>query len=425
MPAPLLFQLLSQLSTELPFGWEWLPQTSYLVGGAVRDRLLGRNSEYLDLDFVLPEKAVETARAIAKHYKAGFVLLDAQRQIARVVFKNIIENATVDFALQEGATLETDLRRRDFTINAIAYNPHTQALIDPLHGYADLQQRVLRMVSPANLQDDPLRLLRAYRQAAQLGFEIEPNTQATIRQLAPLIGQVAAERVRVELGYLLNSGLGTSWLQAAWADGLLAPWFPSVTRSHLTQLLKVDSAVTTISSIFPQLVEELSQPVRDTLKTSWLGIAKLSCLVLPNPATAEIELDKLTYSRAEIKGVTTALQLLPQLQAKSPVNMSLADQYFFFRTAGVVFPVIVVLAVVQGMNVHTLSPLIHRYLDPQDPVAHPTPILTGNDLMKALKLSPSPLIGELLLQIQLAQIEGKISTPEDAIAFASKRLDNP
>lgn len=411
--------LLSQLFTDLPFGWEWLPQPSYLVGGAVRDRLLGRNSDYLDLDFVLPEKAVETARAIAKHYKAGFVLLDAQRQIARVVFKN----ATVDFALQEGATLETDLQRRDFTINAIAYNPHTQELIDPLQGYTDLQQRLLRMISPANLQDDPLRLLRGYRQAAQLDFALEPNTRSIIRQLAPLIGRVAAERVRVELGYLLNSDRGTAWLEVAGEDGLLAPWFPSMTRSHIERLLKVNSAAASLSS-FPQLVRELNQPVRNTIKTSWLGIAKLTCLVSTNSATAEIELEKLAYSRSEIKAVTTALQLLPQLQAKSPLQMTLAEQYFFFRAAGVVFPAIVILAVVQGMNLDSFSSLIHRYLNPKDPVAHPTPILTGNDLMKALQLSPSPLIGEMLLQIQLAQIEGKISTVEEAIAFAAKRLDS-
>ncbi|MBD2306658.1 CCA tRNA nucleotidyltransferase [Chroococcidiopsis sp. FACHB-1243] len=411
--------LLSQLFTNLPFDWEWLPQPSYLVGGAVRDRLLGRNSDYLDLDFVLPEKAVETARAIAKHYKAGFVLLDAQRQIARVVFKN----ATVDFALQEGAALETDLQRRDFTINAIAYNPHTQELIDPLQGYTDLQQHLLRMVSPANLQDDPLRLLRGYRQAAQLNFTLEPNTRSTIRQLAPLIGRVAAERVRVELGYLLNSDRGTVWLEAAGEDGLLAPWFPSLTRSHIERLLKVNFAAASLSS-FPQLVRELSQPVRNTIKTPWLGIAKLTCLVSTNSATAEIELDKLAYSRSEIKAVTTVLQLLPQLQAKSPEQMTLAEQYFFFRAAGVVFPAIVILAIVQGTSTDSLSSLIHRYLNPKDPVAHPTPILTGNDLMKALQLSPSPLIGEMLLQIQLAQIEGKISTVEEAIAFAAKRLDS-
>lgn len=403
----------------LPFDWEWLPQPSYLVGGAVRDRLLGRKSEYLDLDFVLPTEAVETARAIAKHYKAGFVLLDAQRQIARVVFKN----ATVDFALQEGSTLEADLRRRDFTINAIAYNLRTQEPIDPLQGCTDLKQRVLRMVSPQNLQDDPLRLLRGYRQAAQLGFDLEPVTRETIRQLAPCITQVAAERVRVELGYLLNSDRGTEWLQAAWEDGLLVVWFPNTTRSQLTQLLKVDAAATTLSIAFPQLVQELIQPVRDTIKTSRLAIAKLTCLVAPSPETAEIELDKLTYSRAEIKAVTTALQLLPQIQTVSPAQMTLADQYFFFRTAGVVFPVIVVLAVAQGISLDALSTLIHRYLNPKDPIAHPTPLLTGNDLMKALQLKPSPLIGELLLQIQLACIEGKVATVEEAIAFAAQTLN--
>ena len=180
-----------------PFSPEWLPPEACLVGGAVRDALLGRQSEYLDLDFVLPSNAVQTARNLAKHYHAGFVVLDAQRQIARVVF----EDATVDLAQQDGQSLETDLQRRDFTINAIAYNPHNQKIIDPFQGYTDLQQGIIRMVSPKNLQDDPLRLLRAYRQAAQLNFTLEPTTHSTIRQLASLLNQIAAERVQVELGY--------------------------------------------------------------------------------------------------------------------------------------------------------------------------------------------------------------------------------
>jgi tRNA nucleotidyltransferase (CCA-adding enzyme) len=154
-----------------PFSWELLPRPAYMVGGAVRDAILGRSREYLDLDFVIPSDAVKVARAIARHYQAGFVLLDPVRRIARVVFPQ----ATADFAQQEGNSVETDLHRRDFTINAIAYNPHTQEIIDPLNGYADLQAGLLRMVSPANLEDDPLRLLRAYRQAAQLGFTIDPT----------------------------------------------------------------------------------------------------------------------------------------------------------------------------------------------------------------------------------------------------------
>ena len=113
-----------------PFDFTLLPPSTFLVGGSVRDALLGRKSDHLDLDFVMPEKAVETARAIATRHKAGFVLLDAERNIARVVF----EGATADFAQQVGDSLDADLWRRDFTVNAIAYNPRTKELFDPLGG---------------------------------------------------------------------------------------------------------------------------------------------------------------------------------------------------------------------------------------------------------------------------------------------------
>jgi tRNA nucleotidyltransferase (CCA-adding enzyme) len=125
-----------------PFSLDLLPPAAYLVGGSVRDALLGRQAEYLDLDFVLPEAAVYTAKLIANRYQAGFVLLDDERQIARVVF----ERATVDFAQQVGPSLEEDLYHRDFTVNAIAYNPHTEEILDPLQGYADLQRRQICMV---------------------------------------------------------------------------------------------------------------------------------------------------------------------------------------------------------------------------------------------------------------------------------------
>ncbi|MDA0867583.1 MAG: CCA tRNA nucleotidyltransferase, partial [Cyanobacteria bacterium] len=113
-----------------PFDLSLLPPSAHLVGGSVRDALLGRTADYLDLDFVLPEAAVETARTIARRHGAGFVVLDATHQIARVVF----DQATVDFAQQVGDTLTEDLHRRDFTVNAIAYHPHTEKIFDPLRG---------------------------------------------------------------------------------------------------------------------------------------------------------------------------------------------------------------------------------------------------------------------------------------------------
>ena len=408
--------------TSWPFSLEWLPPQACLVGGAVRDALLGRSAEYLDLDFVLPTDAVKIARSLAHHYKAGFVVLDAERQIARVVFKD----ATVDLAQQEGDSLETDLHRRDFTINAIAYNPHTGEFIDPLQGVVDCRAGVIRMVSRSNLEDDPLRLLRGYRQAAQLGFRIEPETHSVIRQLAPLLAQVAAERVQVELGYLLKSPQGTPWLTAAWEDSLLQSWFPDATAQGLAQVAAVDHSAIVLADTWHQLGVELrarSVRVAQSLvggKSALLSLAKLACLLPSVPEAAESQLLRLKYSRTEIRAVVTSIKYLRQLLSHATSPMPLREQYFFFLDVGSVFPALAVLAVVVGMPVATIAPLIDRYLNPDDQVAHPTPLVTGNDLMKALDLTASPQIGKLLTEIQIARIEGKINRREDALEFAAQ-----
>lgn len=402
-----------------PFELKELPGPAYLVGGAVRDALLGRVSEYLDLDFVMLAPAVKTARKIANLYQAGFVLLDAERQIARVVF----EGATADFAQAEGGNLETDLGRRDFRLNAIAYNPFTGEIIDPVDGQADLQARIIRMVSPANLRDDPLRLLRAYRQAAQLDFAIAPETHSTIRELAPLLSQVAVERVRSELGYLLNNPVGIAWICRAWEDNLISVWFPSA-GDRFDRLARINPAVITLAEVWPNLTVELSQWVRDTIKTPLLAIAKLACLVNPDPVVAEVELMTLKYSNAEIKGVISLLKYLPKLQEDDISELSLREQYFLFRDLGNVFPALAIFALAAEVPFDGILVLINRYLDAEDRVAHPTQLVSGNDLMAEFNLHRSPLIGKLLLEIQLARVEGRISTREEALELAAKLVSN-
>ncbi|MDR9404148.1 MAG: CCA tRNA nucleotidyltransferase, partial [Halothece sp. Uz-M2-17] len=189
---------------KLPFPQAWLPADACLVGGTVRDALLNRQRDPFDFDLILEDKAVELAREIANRCQAGFVVLDAERDIARIVFAE----GTVDFAKIEGESLEQDLHRRDFTINAIAHHLQSQTLIDPLQGKQDLEARVIKMVSPKNLRDDPLRLLRAYRQAGQLNFTIDEVTRNTIREIAPCLQAVAAERIQTELSYLLAASQG-------------------------------------------------------------------------------------------------------------------------------------------------------------------------------------------------------------------------
>ena len=404
-----------------PFSLDWLPRATYLVGGNVRDALLGRRAEYLDLDFVMPEGAVRTARKIAAHYQAGFVLLDADRQIARVVF----EKATVDFAQQVGDSLEEDLWRRDFTVNAIAYSPHTEEILDPIQGYADLQQQTIRMVASENLKEDPLRLLRAYRQAAQLGFEIDPATQQMICLIAPMLQSIAPERIQSEIGYLLSTAKGTPFLALAFEDRLLANWFPHITAVKLAQVSGIDQAAIALCRRWAAFGQELQGWLRDQQKTSgtgrsWLKIAKLACLVAEEPEVAEQDLWTLKYSRAEVHAVLAVIKTLPQIQP----DMSLRQQYHLFRTVGFAFPALAVLAIAQGADQRSIDPLVERFLTADDPVAHPAAIVTGRDLMTQLNLRPSPQIGQLLEAIQLARAEGTLENRADALEFAKKQLSN-
>lgn len=394
---------------DLPCNLDLLPTSAYLVGGAVRDALLGRKGTYLDLDFVVPEKSVEIAQKIARYHRAGFVVLDEARQIARVVFPQ----GTLDFALQEGATLDKDLRRRDFTINAIAYNFRQRQAIDPLGGIGDLQQGIIRMVSPENLKDDPLRLLRAYRQAAQLGFQIDDQTRKQIRLLAPLIARIAAERVQSEFNYILACDRGNKWLQYAYEDGLVIPWFPTVDREKIKEIELVSTAA-------KYLVDKWHDFGADCPK--WLDLAKLATLVTQKPEIAESELEKLKYSRSHIRTVTATVKSLLHLQNLSS-PLSLREQYFFFLEAKKVFPILAARAITVGVDSAILFPLIERYLDKDDLVVNPQQLLTGNDLINELKLQPSPIIGYLLTEIKIAHIEGKVKDKESALEFAKSLVN--
>ena len=392
----------------LPFDVEFLPHASCLVGGAVRDAFLGRKGNYLDLDFVVPENSIAIAKQIARHYHGGFVVLDAARQIARVVFPQ----ATLDFALQEGDCLETDLRRRDFTINAIAYDVRQHQVIDPLGGIRDLERKIIRMVSPGNLQDDPLRLLRGYRQAAQLDFKIDPATRKTIQSLAELLSKIAAERVQTELNYLLACSLGNTWLKCAWEDGLIGLWFEGVDAATITELEAVEAAGRFLTATYPNFGDRCNQ---------WLALAKLATLVAAKIPTAERELERLKYSRSQIRAVLGTIKHLQQLQ-KTTNSLSLREQYFFFLEAKKILPIIAVKAIAQGIPQAKIMPLVTRYCQPNDPVAYPKSLVTGNDLIRELQIKPSPIVGKLLTEIQIAYIEGKITNSEEALEFA-KHLD--
>ena len=199
MPASLsLSPLIDKVRSVLP------GQEIYLVGGAVRDMLRSRLSH--DLDFAVPANGIAIARRVANLLQADFMALDKDRDTGRVILIEDDGSRTfLDFAsYREGATLEGDLRARDCTINAIAYDIHRNTIIDPLNGAADLRAKLIRACSPASFRDDPVRILRAIRQAAAFEFKIELATRQLMKEAVDLLPRVSPERQRDELFKILE-----------------------------------------------------------------------------------------------------------------------------------------------------------------------------------------------------------------------------
>jgi tRNA nucleotidyltransferase/poly(A) polymerase len=200
----------------------------YLVGGAVRDMLLHRVSH--DLDFAIPKNAIQTARRAANALHADFYVLDESFDTARVILS--ADNGArdiLDFAAFRGADLESDLRGRDFTINAIAFDLRNQTILDPFGGASDLRAKLIRACSDTSLKDDPIRILRAVRQAAALDFKIEPETRKAMKQATSLLPNISPERQRDELFKILEGPRSDASLRALEMLGVFPYLLPELT----------------------------------------------------------------------------------------------------------------------------------------------------------------------------------------------------
>src|SRR6266446_5235300 len=199
---------------------------AYLVGGAVRDELLGLDSK--DADFLVPGVDTEGLKAKLAQYGRVEDLIVAGRLVGARLYprdKTIRRLAPAgiefapprkevstgpgrhDFEIVADPTLsvEDDMRRRDFTVNAIARRLSTGEIVDPLHGREDLERRLLRTVSPTSFAEDPLRLVRALRFVSQLGFDVDESTLAQMRAEARAVRLVSGERIG---GGLAADGMG-------------------------------------------------------------------------------------------------------------------------------------------------------------------------------------------------------------------------
>lgn len=199
----------------------------YLVGGAVRDALLGRVSH--DLDFVVPRDAVRLTFRVADMLKTPAYVLDEERDTGRVVLAG--QETMLDFARFRGPDLETDLWARDFTINALAIPATAQtrlAIIDPTGGLRDLELGQIRLTNQEALIDDPVRCLRGVRLAAALAFDITQDTKSAILAAVPALVNVSKERIRDELQKIMLTSRPGSTIQQMDDLNLLQATLPEV-----------------------------------------------------------------------------------------------------------------------------------------------------------------------------------------------------
>ena len=195
----------------------------YLVGGSVRDYLTGKI--FCDRDIAI-KGAEEFAKQLAKKLDGVFIVLDDENKIYRIVLPDKLNY--LDISELRGANIEEDLKKRDFTINAIAYDLKENKFIDPLDGIEDIKCGTIRAIREENFIEDPLRILRAYRFMATTGFEFEKGLTSVLKKHLQLLNNPAKERIHDEIMKLFGGKQTAKTLLKMYEDKILEIIFPCV-----------------------------------------------------------------------------------------------------------------------------------------------------------------------------------------------------
>ncbi len=208
----------------------------------------------------------------------GKMVILGKKLLYRIV---LADGSTLDFS-QAKNTIETDLRLRDYTVNALGWSPE-EGIIDPTHGLGDLERKVVRMTSRDNLRSDPVRIIRAYRLAGELGFTIEPKTREALRELSSGVATTKSERITLEFFRILNLEEPSSILQMMIDDGVFN-YIITCNNNMLGEQARVISTICEIFDVLPLKQKlRLSDIVSQNLRYS--GLLRLQSLLWNSSGT--------------------------------------------------------------------------------------------------------------------------------------------
>lgn len=409
---------------------DWLPHRSgaYLVGGCVRDLLLGRDPA--DYDIAILGDPAAYAQDVASGL--GGRVVEIGKPGFRV-WRVAARGRLVDVAPAAGLSITDDLRQRDFTVNAMALDTASGTLLDVAGGRCDLDRGVVRMVSPAAFEKDPLRLLRAFRLAAQLGFAIDAETAAAIRAGRALIHRSAGERIRDELFKLLAEPRVHPQVCAMAKAGLLAGVLPELDQPDGEALARrlrnhgnLEALLSDPAAYFPSGADG----IEGALTADRRILLKIAALVLP-VAGASSAPERLRFSKRDAVHLNGLIRHHPQALAFIMADVgSLRDRMRFFRAARHVLPDLLLLAAADAgfpgharhdVRTRTESCLASYFAEYRLRAASPA-LITGDDLIQALGLAPSPLFKIILDFLEEERLVRPIMSRSEALEAARECL---
>ncbi|MEA2290180.1 MAG: poly(A) polymerase [Solirubrobacteraceae bacterium] len=451
-------------------------ESAWLVGGAVRDRLLERDTGAEDLDLVLDGDVRRAARRLARATRAAAFELSDEFGGWRVVGPGA--GWQVDLTPLQGGSLEADLAARDLTVNAMAEPLGGGDVVDPHGGRADLAARVLRMVSPRAFADDPLRTLRVPRLACELSFTVDAATADAVREHAGGLHRVAPERVFAELkrillhdaaveGFVLMDRLGVTPSVLPELSAMRGveqnPYHHRDVHGHTLEVLEQaialerDPGAVFGEDLAGPIGDLLAEPLADGLTRA--GGLRLGALLhdAAKPQTrTEFPGGRVGFPGHDVEGAALARGTLARLRASERLRAHVAaltrhhlrlgflvheaplDRraiYRYLRDCEPVAADVTLLSVADRLATRgrKADEAIARHLAlarellgealSARAAGRPAPLVRGDDLARALRIAPGPRLGELLEAITEAQFAGEVATRDEAVALARSLLD--